>query len=102
MRPRVGSGDKVKTGDVLADGACVENGELALGQNLLVAYMSWGGYNFEDAIIISDRVVADGQFASVHSSVMIFFFDFAIFYLLKRDIYREPDGSCQTSKKTPK
>jgi DNA-directed RNA polymerase subunit beta len=66
MRPRVGSGDKVKTGDVLADGACVENGELALGQNLLVAYMSWGGYNFEDAIIISDRVVADGQFDSVH------------------------------------
>lgn len=66
MRPRKSAGDKVRMGDVLADGACIEDGELALGQNLLVAYMSWGGFNFEDAIIISDRVVEQGLFDSVH------------------------------------
>jgi DNA-directed RNA polymerase subunit beta len=66
MRPRVVRGQKVRRGEPLADGAAVENGELALGQNLLVAYMSWEGYNFEDAVIISDRVVQDGLFDSVH------------------------------------
>ncbi|MBP7114564.1 MAG: DNA-directed RNA polymerase subunit beta, partial [Candidatus Peribacteraceae bacterium] len=66
MRPKVESGQKLKAGDVLADGSSVESGELALGQNLLVAYMSWGGYNFEDAIIISDRVVEQGEFDSIH------------------------------------
>jgi DNA-directed RNA polymerase subunit beta len=66
MRPRVQAGQKVKAGDVLADGSSVEQGELALGQNLLVAYMPWGGYNFEDAIIISDRIVEQGQFDSIH------------------------------------
>jgi len=66
MRPIVSTGDKVKAGDVLADGAAVEDGELALGQNLLVAYMSWGGFNFEDAIIISDSVVEKGLFDSIH------------------------------------
>lgn len=63
---RVKKGDKVKKGDVLADGSATENGELALGCNLLVAYMSWQGYNFEDAVIISDRLVKDGTFDSVH------------------------------------
>ena len=66
MRPRVETGQKVKEGDVLADGSSVQQGELALGQNLLVAYMSWGGYNFEDAIIISDRIVEQGHFDSIH------------------------------------
>ncbi len=66
MRPRVETAQKVKAGDVLADGSSVESGELALGQNLLVAYMPWGGYNFEDAIIISDRVVEQGHFDSIH------------------------------------
>ncbi len=66
VRPTVKPGQKVAKGDVLADGAAVEDGELALGQNLLVAYMSWQGYNFEDAIIISDRVVQDGAFDSIH------------------------------------
>ena len=66
MRPRVETGQKVKDGDVLADGAAVQDGELALGQNLLVAYMPWGGYNFEDAIIISDVVVEQGYFDSIH------------------------------------
>ena len=66
MRPRVIRGDKVKKGQSLADGASVEDGELALGQNLLVAYMSWHGYNFEDAVIISSRVVEEGDFDSIH------------------------------------
>ena len=66
MRPRVEAGEKVKGGDVLADGSSVDGGELALGQNLLVAYMPWGGYNFEDAIIISDRIVEQGHFDSIH------------------------------------
>ncbi len=66
MRPRVTRGQTVRKGDPLADGASVENGELALGQNLLVAYLSWEGYNFEDAVIISDRVVQDGHYDSIH------------------------------------
>jgi len=66
LRPRVRSGQKVRKGDSLADGASVDEGELALGQNLLVAYMSWEGYNFEDAVIISNRVVKDGLFDSIH------------------------------------
>lgn len=66
MRARVRRGDKVRKGDSLADGASVEDGELALGQNLLVAYMSWQGYNYEDAVIISDRVAREGLFDSIH------------------------------------
>jgi DNA-directed RNA polymerase subunit beta len=66
MRPVVSRGDTVRRGDPLADGASVENGELALGQNLLVAYLSWEGYNFEDAVIISDRVVQEGFYDSIH------------------------------------
>ncbi len=58
--------DKVKKGDVLADGAATEDGELALGQNLLVAYMSWQGYNFEDAVILSERLVHNDRYSSVH------------------------------------
>ncbi len=66
MRPRVIRGQKIHKGQTLADGSAVEGGELALGQNLLVAYMSWQGYNFEDAIIISDRIVEEGYFDSIH------------------------------------
>jgi len=66
MRPRVIRGQKVVKGECIADGTAVEGGELALGQNLLVAYMSWQGYNFEDAIIISDRVVEEGYYDSIH------------------------------------
>lgn len=66
MRPRVKRGDSVHRGTVLADGASVEQGELALGQNLLVAYIPWEGYNFEDAVIISNRVVEEGYFDSIH------------------------------------
>jgi DNA-directed RNA polymerase subunit beta len=66
QRVVVNSGDKVKRGDVLADGPATDNGELALGRNLLVAYMSWEGYNFEDAVIISDDIVRKGFYDSVH------------------------------------
>ena len=66
QRPVVDLGQKLKRGDVLVEGAAVDEGELSLGQNLLVAYMSWGGYNFEDAVIISERVARKGKYDSVH------------------------------------
>jgi DNA-directed RNA polymerase subunit beta len=66
QRPVIVSGVKVKKGDVLADGPSVQNGELALGQNMLVAFMSWGGYNYEDAVIMSERVVQDDRFTTIH------------------------------------
>lgn len=66
QRPIVRVGQKVKRGDVLADGSSTENGELALGRNILVAFMPWRGYNFEDAIVISERVVTQDVFTSVH------------------------------------
>ncbi len=66
QRPVIAVGVKVKKGDVLADGPSVQNGELALGQNMLVAFMSWGGYNFEDAVIMSERVVQDDRFTTIH------------------------------------
>ncbi len=62
----VDEGQKVSTGDVLADGPATQNGELALGKNLLVAFMPWEGYNFEDAIIISERLVRDDVLTSIH------------------------------------
>ncbi|MDP3985158.1 MAG: DNA-directed RNA polymerase subunit beta [bacterium] len=62
----VDKGQKVKQGDVIADGAAVQNGELALGQNLLVAFMCWDGYNYEDAIILSERLVHEDRFTSIH------------------------------------
>ena len=66
QRPIVRLGEAVKAGQVLADGAATENGELALGSNVLVAYMPWNGYNFEDAIILSERVVKEDVFTSIH------------------------------------
>ncbi|OIO48227.1 MAG: DNA-directed RNA polymerase subunit beta [Candidatus Portnoybacteria bacterium CG06_land_8_20_14_3_00_39_12] len=66
QRPAAFLGQKVKKGDVLANGSSTEDGELALGQNLLVAFMSWGGNNFEDAIILSQRLVKDDRFTSIH------------------------------------
>ncbi|NBW56407.1 DNA-directed RNA polymerase subunit beta [bacterium] len=64
--PIVKVGDRVFKGDVLADGPSTDLGELALGQNLLVAFMPWNGYNFEDSIVISERVVADDRFTTIH------------------------------------
>ena len=66
QKPIVGEGDVVNVGDVLADGPSTENGELALGRNLLVAFMPWNGHNFEDAIIISERVVKEDLLTSIH------------------------------------
>ncbi len=66
QRPVVDVGDQVQAGDVLADGASTSNGEIALGKNCLVAFMSWEGYNFEDAIIISERLVKDDELTSIH------------------------------------
>lgn len=67
-RPLVRKGDEVSAGDVLADGPSCDGGELALGQNLLIAYMPWEGYNYEDAIIVSERVVAEDLLTSIHIS----------------------------------
>ncbi len=64
--PRIEKGQTVKRGDLLADGFAVDHGELALGQNLLVAFMPWDGYNYEDAIIISEQVVHDDRFTSIY------------------------------------
>jgi len=66
QRPIVSKGDKVKRRQVIADGSATDRGELALGQNILCAFMSWRGYNFEDAVIISDRLVKHDRFTSVH------------------------------------
>ncbi|CAB1370298.1 DNA-directed RNA polymerase subunit beta [Denitratisoma oestradiolicum] len=66
QRPVVKVGDMIAKGDVVADGASTDLGELALGQNMLVAFMPWNGYNFEDSILISERVVADDRFTSIH------------------------------------
>jgi len=59
-------GDVVKAGDMLADGSCTDNGELALGKNVFVAFMPWGGYNFEDAILLSERLVKEDVYTSIH------------------------------------
>ncbi len=66
QRPLVKAGDQIARGDVLADGASTSMGELALGQNLLVAFMPWNGYNFEDSILISERLVEEDRFTTIH------------------------------------
>jgi DNA-directed RNA polymerase subunit beta len=66
QRPIVKQSERIAKGDVVADGASTDLGELALGQNMLVAFMPWNGYNFEDSILISERVVADDRFTSIH------------------------------------
>src|SRR5699024_5859718 len=66
QRPIVSEGERVTKGEVLADGPSMELGELALGRNLLTAFMTWEGYNYEDAIIMSERLVKDDDFTSIH------------------------------------
>jgi DNA-directed RNA polymerase subunit beta len=66
QRPLVKVGDQVKKGDIIADGPSTELGELALGRNVLVAFMPWNGYNFEDSILLSERIVKDDVFSSIH------------------------------------
>ncbi len=66
QRPMVALGQKVKAGDIIADGAATSGGELALGKNVLVAFMSWDGYNYEDAIIVSEKLIRDDTYTSIH------------------------------------
>jgi DNA-directed RNA polymerase subunit beta len=66
QRPLVKVGDKIRGGDIIADGPSTQLGELALGRNVLVAFMPWNGYNFEDSILISERIVSDDVFTSIH------------------------------------
>ncbi len=70
QRPIVKKGDYIRKGEVIADGACTNNGELALGQNVLIAFMPWRGYNFEDSIMVSERVLQDDTYTSVHIDVL--------------------------------
>lgn len=66
QRPIVSVGEKIEVGDVLADGSSMEKGELALGRNVVIAFMTWNGYNFEDAVIMSERLVQDDVYTSIH------------------------------------
>jgi DNA-directed RNA polymerase subunit beta len=66
QRAIVEVGERVKKGQVIADGPCTDRGELALGRNVLVAFMSWRGYNFEDAILVSERLVKEDYYTSIH------------------------------------
>ena len=66
QKPIVAMGQRVKKGDVLADGPCTDKGELALGRNVLVAFMPWRGYNFEDAIVVSEKLIKDDYYTSIH------------------------------------
>jgi DNA-directed RNA polymerase subunit beta len=71
QRPIVQKGDKLAKGDVIADGASTDLGEIAIGQNMLVAFMPWNGYNFEDSILISERVVAEDRYTSIHIEELV-------------------------------
>jgi DNA-directed RNA polymerase subunit beta len=71
QRPIVKKGDKLAKGDVIADGASTDLGEIAIGQNMLVAFMPWNGYNFEDSILISERVVAEDRYTSIHIEELV-------------------------------
>ena len=73
QRPLVKPGDQIARGDVLADGPSTDMGELALGQNMLVAFMPWNGYNFEDSILISERVVEEDRYTTVHIEELVCF-----------------------------
>ena len=66
QRPTVKLGQKVKVGDIIADGHACDNGEIALGQNVLVSFLPWYGYNFEDAIVVSEKILAEDSFTSIH------------------------------------
>ncbi len=71
QRPIVKIGDKLDKGDVIADGASTDLGEIAIGQNMLIAFMPWNGYNFEDSILISERVVAEDRYTSIHIEELV-------------------------------
>ena len=66
QRPRVSQGERIEVGDLLADGPSTENGEIALGRNMLIGFMTWEGYNYEDAVLISERLVKEDLYTSIH------------------------------------
>ena len=66
QRPIVSRGQRVKKGEVLADGPATENGEVALGKNALIGFMTWEGYNYEDAVLINEKIVRDDVYTSIH------------------------------------
>ena len=66
QRPIVSKGDSIRAGEIIIDGQSVDSGELALGRNVLIAFMSWEGYNFEDAILLSERLVKEDLYSSIH------------------------------------
>ena len=66
QRPIVVKGEEVKKGDVLADGPATANGEVSLGRNMLIGFMTWEGYNYEDAVLINEKLVRDDLFTSIH------------------------------------
>ena len=71
QRPIVNIGDRISKGDVIADGASTDLGELALGQNMLIAFMPWHGYNYEDSVMVSEKVVADDRYSSIHIEELV-------------------------------
>ena len=66
QRPIVEKGDRVEAGDVLADGAATQNGEIALGKNALIGFMTWEGYNYEDAVLLNEKIVRNDVYTSIH------------------------------------
>ena len=70
QRPIVRKGDKVKVGEVIADGPSTDKGEMALGKNLTIAFVNYDGYNYEDAVILNERLVKDDVFTSIHIKIM--------------------------------
>ncbi|MCM1260235.1 MAG: DNA-directed RNA polymerase subunit beta [Prevotella sp.] len=95
QRPIVVPGEKVKAGDVLADGSSMEQGELALGRNVVIAFMTWNGYNFEDAVIMSERLVQEDVYTSIH--IEEYTCEVRDTKLGKEEITRDLDGESKDS-----
>ena len=95
QRPIVVVGEKVKVGDVLADGPSMDQGELALGRNVVIAFMTWNGYNFEDAVIMSERLVQDDVYTSIH--IEEYHVEVRDTKLGKEEITRDLDGESKDS-----
>lgn len=95
QRPIVEPGEKVKAGDVLADGSSMDQGELALGRNVVIAFMTWNGYNFEDAVIMSERLVQDDVYTSIH--IEEYTCEVRDTKLGKEEITRDLDGESKDS-----
>jgi DNA-directed RNA polymerase subunit beta len=88
QKPIVRAGDRIEKGQIIGDGPCTEKGELALGRNVLVAFMPWRGYNFEDAILVSEKLVKEDAYTSIHIEE---------FYTESRDTKLGPEEITATS-----